>query len=299
MIITVAIATHNGGKGFKECLDALTHQRIINADCIRIYDSGSTDNTIEIAKSYGAEIRPITIDSKGFNHLETFKEIVNDNLESDILIHLAQTAIIEASAISELFRLFLKYDDLGMVYGRQMAPQEENLLTRFCYGFFFPITLPDYPVWHIMRVFSSFKMVAYRTKYLTLPKVIPVRKFYSFGDVYISARMAQKGLRIMYNPFAMCRYAKKVTFKNVYFFSKHLAMFLAENPWITSRWNIRTSEHEYFCEELKNYLKLYSSIPLISIQSYLVHLCSWLGGRSAKKEKLRIEQQLSQDESNE
>lgn len=297
MKITVAIATYNGGEGFRECLKALTSQRIINADCIRIYDGGSTDSTLAIAKEFGTEIRPLSSSPNSFNHLAAFKQIVKDNLDSEILIHIAQSAIIEASAISEFFRLFLKYEDLAMVYGRQMAPQEAKLLTRFCYGYFFPLIHPDYPVWHLMRVFSSFKMVAYRTKFLTQPGIIPTREFYAFGDIYISARMAQKGYRIMYNPFAMCHYSKDVKLKDIYYFSKHLTMFLEENPWITTRWNIRTSELEYFAEALRDYLKQYSSIPLMFLQATLLHFVAWLGVKLAKKEQPRIQLQLKADES--
>ncbi len=299
MKITVAIITNNNGQEFEDCLDAITQQRIIKPDRIRIYDFGSTDNTIQYAEQFNAEIRPLKdIDLKDdSNVLSVFKYIVEDNQDTDILVHLAPFVIIDRSAISEMFRYFLKFEDLALVYGRQMSKFDASLLTKFYYRYYYPISKRDMPLWHLYKVYCSFKMIAFRMKYLQIPGIIPDRDFYDYGDIYIAARFSQKGYRIMYNPFSYCTNPRAVTIKELYFRVKYLYMFLSENPWITERWNIRKSEIAFFCEDMRTYFSEYSIIPLYSFYSCIIYFILLHAKKSALNEKKRLTMQLEHPES--
>ncbi len=300
MIIVAAIVTYNGGEAFRDCLCALEGQRIIKADTIKIYDLGSTDNTLEIAHSFRTQVTQLAPDNPlRFNRLWAFKQVIADNQNTDILFFLDQHSIIDASAISEIFRLFLKYEDVATVYGRKVADPDDSLFTRYSTSYFFPITHKDYPTWYLMRIYSCFNLVAYRIKYLLEPGVIPERNFKAFGDLYIAARLVQHGYKNLYNPFALYKLNTPVRLKYVYIYAKYLLMFLEENPWLTKSWNIRTSEIEYFCEELKQYIKANSSIPLLSLQADIAYIMASCAKWRTKRAKLRIKEMLAYPESNE
>lgn len=66
MIITVVIPTLNGAVTLEACLQAISNQKVCGAIQIVIIDSGSIDNTLEIAESFGCRI--IKIAPKEFNH---------------------------------------------------------------------------------------------------------------------------------------------------------------------------------------------------------------------------------------
>ncbi len=285
MTITVAILCENGGQSFSDCLQALTRQRVINADVIKIYDLESTDNTRETAITYGCTVKPLS--KKNFiNETALMRYILMDNMDSEILICLAPDVEIDASGISELFRYFLKYPDLAVVTGRQVSNQENRHLTRFAHSCLYPFTSKDYPVWHLMRIFSSFRMVAYRTKYLAIPGVIPDVNVPYYADLYIPAKLASLGYRIIYNPLAICVSSKIITPANVYVTSYCLYRFLKQNLWLRQRWHMRTSDIAEFFVGFERYLKIYSSIPFLFLYARILHLIALSGVLMARMTSL-------------
>src|SRR3712207_1262662 len=64
--VSVVIPVRNGGEDFRRCLDAIRAQRLETDFEIIVVDSGSTDDTVALAESYGARVHQIPADQ--FNH---------------------------------------------------------------------------------------------------------------------------------------------------------------------------------------------------------------------------------------
>ena len=275
MIITVAIVCCNGGQKFSDCLHCLTSQRVISADRIRVYDLGSEDGSQQTAQTYGCKVIPLA--RRAFvNETALMRHVIYDNLDSDILISLAPDAEIDPSGICELFRYFLKYPDLAVVTGRQVPAPNAGHLTRYTHNFLYPFTRKDIPAWHLQRVFSSFAMVAWRTRYLAIPGVVPGSSVYAFADIYIAARLASKGYRTLYNPMAICLTGNTVTPGGVFRTGYHLFWFLRHQSWLRHRWNLRIRDARAFFKGFSDYLSSYSSIPLMFLWAWLLYLITLL-----------------------
>ena len=251
MNISVAIIPVTNGEQLGDCIHSIVNQRVIKADEIRIYDSYNQADVTAIADSYKTKIIPYTQENESSKntHMDLIRKIVDDSNDDDILILISDDSRIDPSAISELFRYFLKYNDLAMIYGRQIADQD------------------------------SFKLVAYRVKFLKQPNIMPEPEtdVGDFGFLYIGGRLAEKGYRTMYNPLAISHVHRKLNAKYVYAYCRGLYRFLKMNDWLTDKWWLRQSDLETFFYNFKEYIKNYSSIPFVSFYATICFIAAKIG----------------------
>jgi len=66
MKVSIVIPTLNGGEDFKRCLAAIFSQNVTFPFEVLVIDSGSTDQTVSIAREF--PVRLYQIDKKEFNH---------------------------------------------------------------------------------------------------------------------------------------------------------------------------------------------------------------------------------------
>lgn len=121
--VSIVMPVKNGGKTLNECLRSIHYQKGILLKEIIILDSGSTDNSLEIASSFGATIIPI--DPVLFNHGLTRN--VGVNAAAGDLIYLT----VQDAAISEHFMLermvsHFHHPEVKAVVGIQGARQNDN-----------------------------------------------------------------------------------------------------------------------------------------------------------------------------
>ena len=88
---SILIPTLNAGNDWSAVLEAISDQSF-NVKNKVIVDSGSTDNTVEIAKSFGFKV--ISIPKEQFNHGTTRQLLVELSIDTDICIFLTQDAIL-------------------------------------------------------------------------------------------------------------------------------------------------------------------------------------------------------------
>jgi len=72
--VSIIIPTCNGGRVFSECLTAIKRQQGVDALELIVIDSGSTDETVELAENAGALVKRIP--RKHFHHARTRNEAV-------------------------------------------------------------------------------------------------------------------------------------------------------------------------------------------------------------------------------
>lgn len=87
--ISIIIPTYNASKYLPDLLKKISAQTV-QYDEIIVIDSSSTDNTIDIAKSYGAEI--IVIPKEQFDHALT-RNTAAAKAKGNILVFFTQDAM--------------------------------------------------------------------------------------------------------------------------------------------------------------------------------------------------------------
>src|SRR5712692_98662 len=88
--VSVVIPTKNAGALFAEVMEKIRGQDSCYPIDITIVDSGSTDETVAIARKYGANV--IAIDPGQFNHGLT-RNLAIENTSGEIIVLLTQDAV--------------------------------------------------------------------------------------------------------------------------------------------------------------------------------------------------------------
>lgn len=125
-LVSVVIPTKNGGALFGEVLAALRAQRDVEVDLI-VVDSGSTDETLDLARTNGARV--VTIEPSEFNHGAT-RDLGLRHARADVAVLMTQDAT--AGDHMMLANLAAAFDDPGVggAYVRQIARPDADVLTR-------------------------------------------------------------------------------------------------------------------------------------------------------------------------
>jgi rhamnosyltransferase len=88
--ISILILTKNGGQEFKSCMEAVYGQSEAGQSEVIIVDSGSTDGTLEVARSFPVRLQQIPPET--FHHART-RNLIATFARGKILVYLSQDAI--------------------------------------------------------------------------------------------------------------------------------------------------------------------------------------------------------------
>lgn len=124
---SVVIPTKNGGPLFKHAIEALKKQSIWPHTEFIVIDSGSTDNTVAIARAAGATV--IEIPPKEFNHGST-RDFGISLASCELVVLMVQDAV--ANTPEMLATILSPFDDheVAGVYVRQMPQTDADMLTK-------------------------------------------------------------------------------------------------------------------------------------------------------------------------
>ena len=132
--VSIFIPTKNAGCEFSEVLERIFSQDEKRLEVI-IVDSGSTDQTCEIAAKYPAEI--IKIKPSEFGHGKT-RNLALKYSKADYIVFLSQDAIpSDEYWLSNLLRNFSDEEVAG-VFSRQIPKRDARELQKFFYKYYFP-----------------------------------------------------------------------------------------------------------------------------------------------------------------
>jgi rhamnosyltransferase len=133
-VISIVIPVKNGGGDLARCLGAIRRQQIENVEIV-VVDSGSTDNSIEVAREHGARLHGIP--ASEFGHGRT-RNLGASLARGEVLVFTSQDAY--AADEHWLARLVqpLSRPDVAGAYGRQLprddASPPERYFLDFLYG---------------------------------------------------------------------------------------------------------------------------------------------------------------------
>lgn len=207
--ILIVVPTYNGLSDLQRLIASLPQ----DGYDLFVIDSSSTDGTAGYLASQGIDHQVIRKDE--FNHGGTRQRVIGERPGYDIYIYLTQDAYLAApDAIDKLLKYF-NDSDVGAVCGRQLAHHDANPLAEHARMFNYPAqscvkSLADVPHLGIKTAFMSNSFAAYRKQALQDVGGFPTHVILA-EDMYVAARMLQKGWKVAYAGDACCYHSHNYT----------------------------------------------------------------------------------------
>jgi len=155
MRVSLIIPTYQAGRYLPALLEKLQSQSL-QFECI-IIDSSSTDDTLNLIKSYADKI--ITIKQSDFDHGGTRTQAAKV-ASGEIIIFLTQDALpVDSHSLETLIKVF-ENTEIGVAYGRQLPYPHTNLFGKHLRVFNYPYqsyirSLEDKSIYGMKTAFLS------------------------------------------------------------------------------------------------------------------------------------------------
>lgn len=240
--VSIFIPTKNAGSEFSEVLEKIYTQNEKHLEVI-IVDSGSTDQTLEIAAKYPVEI--IKIKPKDFGHGKT-RNLALKYSKSDYIVFLSQDAIpSDEYWLSNLLGNFSD-EEIAGVFSKQIPKKDARELQKFFYKYYFPET-------KIIRPKSNFDSSQNRffSNVSSCIRKDVLQKF-PFNDSILTTedqewthRIIKKGYKIVYEPESVVIHSHNHTMKKIFKAYFDSAYTMSE---------INQKEYEDFKKDSQQYL---------------------------------------------
>ncbi|MCD6419939.1 MAG: glycosyltransferase family 2 protein [Synergistetes bacterium] len=252
-MISIIIPTYNASKCLKELLEAL-EQQTMKCEEIIIIDSSSTDDTIEIAKSFGAKV--ITIPKQEFDHGGTRTKAAKF-AGGKILIYLTQDALpYNKYAIENIIKPFYKDEKIGAAYGRQIPYPNATPFARHLRIFNYPEksyvrSLKDKSKYGLKTCFCSNSFAAYRKS--ALEEIGWFKNRLIVGeDSYAVAKMLLKGYKVAYVAEAKVYHSHNYSIMQEFKRYFDIGVFHKKEKWLLDTFGKATGEgRKYLFSEIK------------------------------------------------
>jgi rhamnosyltransferase len=283
MHVAVVIPTLNGGETFSRVLTGLRSQSLVPQSLL-VIDSGSVDDTIPRARAFNAQVHKIRAEE--FNH-GTTRELGRHLIKADYYIFMTQDAVpANPHLVKNLVQPLTENQDIGLVYGRQLARPDADPLEAFNRQFNYPAISQlkreaDRVRLGVKTVFCSNACAAYRFSALAavggFPPVIMCE------DQYVAAKMLEAGFAIYYAAEAMVYHSHDYSL--IEEFKRYFDMgvfFGSRERWIVDDFGKTEREGYRLFQEARRYFARAGKAHLIPylLMSLLVKLIGYqLGSR--------------------
>jgi len=210
-VITVVIPVKDGGADLVRCLDAIRGQVVDDEVEIVVVDSGSRDDSVEVARSRGAHVHEIPPTEFGHGRTRNFGA---DLARGEILVFTSQDAYpADDMWLARLVAPLASGVRFAGVYGRQLphddATPPERYFLDFLYG----------PEGRVQRLDESegepdFEQTLFSNVNSAMPHVI-WREFPFADDLIMSEdqewsrRVLQSGYELVYEPAAAVHHSHR------------------------------------------------------------------------------------------
>jgi rhamnosyltransferase len=197
--ISVIIPTYNGDRQLPQLLSAIKKQTL-KIDEILVVDSSSKDDTVSVAKSFGARVE--VVPTEEFDHGGT-RTLAAKMAIGDILIYFTQDAFpVNDYAIEGLIKPFSDDEAIGATFGQQIAYPDADIFFTHLREFNYPaesylMSLKDKERRGIKAAFLSNAFSAYKKDALAAVGWFKTSLIIS-EDMYIGAKLLLAGYKISY-----------------------------------------------------------------------------------------------------
>ena len=200
--VSILLLTKNGMPDITECLKAIYSQCNTNPLEVIVVDSGSTDETLAVARTFHARLEQVPATS--FHHART-RNFAASLASGEILVFLSQDAIPKSDRWLEAMVANFSDSSVGAVYGRQVprpgsSPEREDAL-NVVYGERKIVKDPahrnglGYRFYHFSDANSAMRRSVWEAT--RFPEDLKV-----FEDLGIAKRILDSGWKIVYEPEA-------------------------------------------------------------------------------------------------
>jgi len=277
-IVSILIPTYNAGEIWADVLRSVDEQSYAIAHKI-IVDSGSSDNTIQLAGEHGFEV--IKIDQASFNHGAT-RQLLADSSDASICVFLTQDAILASPhSITNIIKAF---DDpeVGMAYGRQLPHKNAQPLESHARLFNYPDqshvrTFSDREQMGFKVFFCSNSFAAYRKSALAAVGGFPSDSIMG-EDAIVAAKMLSAGFKKAYVADATVCHSHSYTMKEEFRRYFDTRVFHEQNKWLIDSYGKPTGEGLKFMRSELNYAMKNNKLLILKSISSLA--AKWFGYKS-------------------
>jgi glycosyltransferase involved in cell wall biosynthesis len=207
----------NGGDDLRRCLDGIARQRLDEPLEVVVVDSGSVDDSRELARASGAHV--LELESPSFRHGAT-RNLAAKHARGDVLVFTTQDAYPENEQWLERLCAPLRAQrEVGGVYGRQIphphASPPEQFFLGFLYGSEPRVQRATGPAELSLRttLFSNVNSATRRDVWQRFPFADDV---YFQEDQDWSRRVLLAGYTIRYEPAAAVRHSHAYTLTSAF-----------------------------------------------------------------------------------
>jgi len=274
--IALLIPTLNASEKWLDTLNSVNEQSLKDLNKI-IIDSGSTDNTIPLARQFYFNV--IEIDKADFNHGKTRQRLIDLSGDADICIFLTQDAILASpDSIANIVSVF---DDpeIGMAYGRQLPHKNAQPLEIHARLFNYPDesnirSFDEKDSMGFKVFFCSNSFAAYRKSALAAVGGFPSQSIMG-EDAIVAAKMLSGGFKKAYVANATVYHSHSYTLTEEFKRYFDTRVFHEQNKWLIENYGKPTGEGIKFMKsELRYVIKNYLPVVFKSIASLGA---KWLG----------------------
>jgi len=233
MRAAVIVPTLNAGYTWCSWIEALRAAEVAPTD-VYVIDSGSTDDTVQLAKSAGFNVS--IIDKLEFNHGGTRQAAIYALKGYDYAICLTQDAILyDASAITRLLRPFSS-PSVAAVCGRQLPRGGADAIETHARLFNYPgvssvNSFDDTRRKGLKTAFLSNSFAAYRIDALKKTGGFPSDVIFG-EDMYVATKLLQSGCSVAYAADACVYHSHDYSLLQEMKRYFDMGVFHADEPWI-------------------------------------------------------------------
>lgn len=202
--VVCVIPTYNGKLDLLRLAQSFSIQTL-STDII-VIDSGSTDGTCDVAKSFASCVEVIL--PKDFNHGATRQMIINKFPDYDFYIYLTQDAELENPFALEKIVAYFSDPSVGAVCGRQIPHLDADFFAYHARTFNYPDStsirsIADSQKLGLKTIFLSNSFAAYRR--FAIQSIGGFPNDVIFGeDMYVAGKMILSGWKVAYSADAIC-----------------------------------------------------------------------------------------------
>jgi rhamnosyltransferase len=277
----VIVPTFRPGHFWRNWLDAFAGQTI-KPDRAILIDSGSGDDTVELAMQYGFESR--TIKHAEFDHGRTRMSGVEKSGDSEIVLFFTQDAeLATADSIEQLLKCFLD-KSVGAAYGRQLPTREATPIATHARLYNYPEqsrvkSRNDISELGIMTARFSNSFGAYRRS--ALMEVGGFPSWIIFGeDQVVASRLLMKNWKIAYEARAQVYHSHNYTHTQEFNRYYDIGVFHRLTPWMMKEFGSASGEGIRFVSSELRYLchcapNLIPSAMLRTALKYVAYRLGW------------------------
>jgi rhamnosyltransferase len=232
MKISVIIPTLKAGASIGNLLSSLGSQDIKPSE-ITVIDSSSDDDTVDIAKSFGA--KTIVIPRSAFNHGKT-RNIAAMEAKGDILVFMTQDALPSDNTLLSKLTAPLKKSGIAATFGRHIPGADASPLEVFLRHF-------NYPDKGSVKGFDDIKKYGIKTFFssnvCSAMKKEPFLKVGMFSegvraneDMLITGKLIFEGYKVAYVSEAMVIHSHNYSLLEQFRRYYNIGSSIKNNRWI-------------------------------------------------------------------